>query len=89
MTPKLEYIVLISLALIFYFYVLKDDMKKKRDKKFVKNNLAKGCKIITESKIIGEVIEFDEVECLIITGKEDKFSYILVKLDSIEAIIEA
>ena len=72
MNLKLEYIILIILALMFYFYSLKY-----------------GSRIITESKIIGEVLEINKNECLIITGTEEKNSYLLIKLNSIESIIEA
>ncbi|WP_244264227.1 preprotein translocase subunit YajC [Anaerococcus senegalensis] len=89
MNLKLEYIILIILALMFYFYSLKDDLEHKKNKKFVKNNLKIGSRIITESKIIGEVLEINKNECLIITGTEEKNSYLLIKLNSIESIIEA
>ena len=88
MNLKLEYIILIILALMFYFYTLKDDINRKKNKKFIKENLKIGSKIITESKIIGEVVEFNKTDCLIISGKDDKFSYILVKIESVENIIE-
>ncbi|MDU2202716.1 MAG: preprotein translocase subunit YajC, partial [Anaerococcus hydrogenalis] len=64
MNLKLEYIILIILALMFYFYSLKDDLEHKKNKKFVKNNLKIGSRIITESKIIGEVLEINKNECL-------------------------
>lgn len=89
MNLKLEYIILIILALMFYFYSLKDDLERKKNKKFVKNNLKIGSRIITESKIIGEVLEINKNECLIITGTEEKHSYLLIKLNSIESIIGA
>lgn len=89
MTPKLEYIILIILAFIFYFTSIRDDLKRKKNKSFIKKNIKKGSKIITESKIIGEVIDFDNSECLIVTGKDEKKSYILIDFNSIESIIEA
>ncbi|EEB36461.1 hypothetical protein ANHYDRO_00761 [Anaerococcus hydrogenalis DSM 7454] len=88
MNLKLEYIILIILALMFYFYSLKDDLENKKNKKFVRRNLKVGSKIITESKIIGEVIEFNKTDCLIISGSEEKNSYLLIETDSIEKILE-
>lgn len=88
MNLKLEYIILIILALMFYFYSLKDDLNKKKNKKFIKKNLKVGSKILTESKIIGEVIELNISDCLIITGKDEKYSYLLIETDSIEKILE-
>ncbi|MDY3005447.1 preprotein translocase subunit YajC [Anaerococcus sp. AGMB00486] len=89
MIPKLEYIVLIILALIFYFTTIREDQKRKENKKFIKKNIKIGSRVITESKIIGEVIEYDNTECLIVTGKDDKISYILIDFNSIESLIEA
>lgn len=88
MNLKLEYIILIILALMFYFYSLKDDLDKKKNKKFIKKNLKVGSKILTESKIIGEVIEVNTTDCLIISGKDEKYSYFLIETDSIEKILE-
>lgn len=88
MNLKLEYLVLIFLGFLFYFYALRDDLKKRENKKFIKSNLKVGYKVVTESKIIGEVVSFNKIECLLVTGKNDKVSYILVKFDSIESIIE-
>ena len=88
MNLKLEYIILIILALMFYFYSLKDDLDKKKNKKFIKKNLKVGSKVLTESKIIGEVIELNISDCLIITGKDEKYSYLLIETDSIEKILE-
>lgn len=88
MNIKLEYIILIILALMFYFYSLKDDLDKKKNKKFIKKNLKVGSKILTESKIIGEVIELNTRDCLIISGKNEKYSYFLIETDSIEKILE-
>ena len=88
MNLKLEYIILIILALMFYFYSLKDDLVKKKNKKFVRENLKVGSKILTESKIIGEVIELSTTDCLIISGNEEKNSYLLLETDSIEKILE-
>lgn len=88
MNLKLEYIILIILALMFYFYSLKDDLDKKKNKKFIKKNLKVGSKILTESKIIGEVVELNISDCFIITGKDEKYSYLLIETDSIEKILE-
>ena len=88
MNLKLEYIILIVLALMFYFYSLKDDLVKKKNKKFIRGNLNVGSKIMTESKIIGEVVEFNKTDCLIISGNEEKNSYLLLETDSIEKILE-
>ena len=88
MNLKLEYIILIILALMFYFYSLKNDLDKIKNKKFIKKNLKVGSKILTESKIIGEVIELSTTDCLIISGKDEKYSYFLIETDSVEKILE-
>ena len=85
---RLEYLILIILCLLYYFYVLKDDKKNRENKKFVKNNLKIGSKIITSSGIIGEVVDMDDFSVLIASGNDKEFSYLKITKDSIEKIIE-
>lgn len=86
---RLEYIILIVLCLSYYFYVKKDENRKKDNKNFINKNLTIGSKIINNSGIIGEVIDMDDLSCLILTGDIDRVSYIKITKDSIEKIIEA
>lgn len=86
---RLEYIILIVLCLAYYFYVKKDEDRKRDNIKFIKNNLTVGSKVISNSGIIGEVIDIDELSCLILTGDIDKVSYIKITKDSIAKILEA
>lgn len=86
---RLEYLILIILCLAYYFYVMKDDKKIRDNKKYVKNNLKVGSKIITATGIIGEIIKIDEDSVLLISGEDDKASYFKITIDSIEKIIEA
>ncbi len=86
---RLEYVILIILCLAYYFYVVKEDRNKSSNTKFIKSNLKEGSKIITKSGLIGQVIKIDKNEVLIVSGKENKFSYLNITIDSIEKIIEA
>lgn len=86
---ELIYIVLIIVAIAFYYYSSKEYYRDKENKKFIKNNLKIGSKIVCKSGIIAEVIEIDEISCLIASGKSDKFSYLEIKIESIDSIIEA
>lgn len=86
---RLEYVILIILALAYYFYVTKEDKIRKNNQAFIKKNLKEGSKIITQSGIIGEVIKIDQASVLIASGEGEKFSYLNITKDSIEKIIEA
>ena len=88
MNLKLEYIILIILALMFYFYSLKDDINRKKNKKFIDNNLSEGSKIVTKSGIIGEVTKIDDSYVIIATGTLDSITYLKVEKDSIKSILD-
>lgn len=84
---KLEYLVLIILVIGFYYYEKKDYLEKKREEASLAD-LKAGDKILTRAGLIGEVLEIDGESCLIITGKEEKTSYLLIQKDSIKKILE-
>ena len=84
---RIEYIFIIIISICFYNYVVKDEIKINKNKKFIENNLKEGSIILTKSGIVGEIIEIDKKECLIISGKNEKSSYLLIHKDFIEKII--
>lgn len=86
---RIEYIILIILCVSYYFYVMKEDYRIKKNKKFINENLKIGSKIICLGGIIGEVVIINDSSIIIVSGKIDKFSYIEITKESIEKIIEA
>lgn len=87
MVMKIEYIILIILAIGFYQVSVKDYIEKKKNKDFINDNLEEGSKIITFSGIIGEVSNIDGEIITILSGDRDNFSTLNIKKSEIKNII--
>ena len=84
---KLEYIILIILLLGFYETSIKDDIKRKKNREYVYDNLEIGSKIVTYTGIIGEVTDIDGEVVTILSGTFDSISKIKIKKSEVENII--
>ena len=84
---RLEYLVLVILALGFYETSIKSEIKEKKNRKFVENNLEIGSKVITDKGIVGEVVKIDDEVVILITGTADNHSYIRLLKKEISNII--
>lgn len=87
MVMKIEYIILIILAIGFYQVSVKDYIEKKKNRDFINDNLEEGSKIITFSGIIGEVSNIDGEIITILSGDRDNFSKLNIKKSEIKNII--
>ena len=85
---RLEYIILIILAVGFYYTNILDYRKDKNRENFINDNLKVSSKIITKSGIVGYVTEINKNEITIITGEHDKPSYLTIDKSYIENILE-
>lgn len=85
---RLEYIILIILAVGFYYTNILDYRKDKNRENFINDNLKVSSKIITKSGIVGYVTEINKNEITIITGERDKPSYLTIDKSYIENILE-
>lgn len=84
---RLEYIILIILLFGFYETSIKDDIKRKKNREYVYNNLEIGSKIVTYTGIIGEVTDIDGEVVTILSGTFDSISKIKIKKSEVEKII--
>ncbi|WP_296141421.1 preprotein translocase subunit YajC [uncultured Anaerococcus sp.] len=84
---RLEYIILIILLFGFYETSIKDDIKRKKNREYVNENLDIGSKITTFSGVIGEVTEIEGEVVTILSGSFDSISKIKIKKSEIENII--
>ena len=85
---KLEYLILIILAIGFYETSIKDYLKDKKNREFILNNLKLGSKVITNKGIIGEVIEINDNDVILVSGSNKNNSYIRVLIKEITNIIK-
>ena len=84
---KLEYLILIILTIGFYDTSIKSDIKKKKNREFIENNLEIGSKVITNKGIVGEVVEINTEDVVLITGSYDNHSYIKLLRKEITDIV--
>ena len=84
---RLEYLILVILALGFYETSIKSEIKEKKNREFIENNLEIGSKVITEKGIVGEVVKIDDEDVILITGTADNHSYIRLLKKEISNII--
>lgn len=84
---RLEYIILIILLFGFYETSVKDDIKRKKNREYVYDNLEIGSKIVTYTGIIGEVTDIDGEVVTILSGTFDSISKIKIKKSEVENII--
>lgn len=85
---KLEYLILIILAVGFYYTNVKEYRKEREKNRYIENNLKESNKIITKSGIIGYVTNIDKNLITIISGEGAKTSYITIEKSYIEDILD-
>ena len=80
-----QFIPLILIFVIFYFFLIRPQQKKAKDHKIMVENLKRGDKVITSGGIIGvveRVIDNDKVEIII----SDNVKVEIVKSTGIQAL---
>ena len=85
---KLEYIILIILAVGFYYTNILVYRKDKNREIYVNDNLKVSSKVITKSGIVGYVTNINKNEVTIVTGGVEKRSYLIIEKSYIENILE-
>ena len=85
---KLEYIILIILAVGFYYTNILEFRKDKNRENFINDNLKISSKVITRSGILGYVTNINTNEVTIVTGEVEKPSYLIIEKSYIENILE-
>ncbi len=65
--PIMQMLPLILILLVFYFFMIRPQMKKAKEQKKFVENLKKGDKILTIGGIYGKVVDTDETTVLMET----------------------
>lgn len=84
---KVEYLILIILCFVFYQKSVKEDIKLRKNKDFINQNLKIGSNIITKFGIIGEVTNIDGQVVTILSGDYDSISKLKIQKSEIKDII--
>ena len=83
-----QFIPLILIFVIFYFFLIRPQQKKVKDHKLMVENLKRGDKVITSGGIIGtieRVVDAEKVEVLI----SDNVKVEVVKATGIQALVNS
>tara|TARA_B100000700_G_scaffold277271_1_gene324514 strand:- start:50 stop:334 length:285 start_codon:yes stop_codon:yes gene_type:complete len=81
-----QFIPLILIFVIFYFFLIRPQQKKVKDHKLMVDNLKRGDKVVTSGGIVGtidRVIDAEKVEVLI----SDNVKVEIVKATGIQALV--
>jgi len=63
----MQFLPMIAIAVVFYFFMIRPQMKRSKEAKAFRENLAVGDKIITSGGIHGKVLEITDTNVLIST----------------------
>ena len=70
--PMMQFIFFGAIILIFYFFMIRPQMKKAKEQKSFTESLQKGTKVVTNGGIMGTIVKMDEVSIIIQTEDETK-----------------
>ena len=83
-----QFIPLILIFVIFYFFLIRPQQKKVKDHKMMVDNLKRGDKVVTSGGIVGtieRIIDAEKVEVLI----SDNVKVEVVKATGIQALVNS
>ncbi|MBC7400004.1 MAG: preprotein translocase subunit YajC [Mucilaginibacter sp.] len=83
-----QFIMFGLIAVVFYFFMIRPQMKKQKDQKNYVNELKKGDKIVTTAGMHGKIAEVADATFLIETegGHKIRFNKAAVSLDDSKAL---
>lgn len=59
-SPLMQFLPLVLIVVVFYFFMIRPQMKRQKDLKKFRDELKKGDKIVTTGGIYGKIIEMQE-----------------------------
>lgn len=82
---------MVLIMIVFYFFMIRPQVKKAKDHKKLVAELKKGDKIVTTAGIHGRIVDMNELTFLIEveSGAKIRFDKSAVSLDATKATIEA
>ncbi|OCX53101.1 preprotein translocase subunit YajC [Mucilaginibacter sp. PPCGB 2223] len=83
-----SYIMMGLLALVFYFFMIRPQIKKQKDQKKFVEELKKGDKVVTTAGIHGKIVEIADTTILVEVdnGVKIRFDKAAISLDSSKAL---
>ncbi len=86
-----QFLPMLLIIVVFYFFMIRPQMKKAKDHKKFVEELKKGDKVITTSGIHGKIVEMNDLTFLIEveSGTKIRFEKSSVSLESSKALNQA
>jgi len=86
--PIMQFLPMILIIVVFYFFMIRPQMKKAKDHKKFIEELKKGDKVITSAGIHGKIVDMNETTFLIEVegGTKIRFDKSAVSLDASKAL---
>ena len=86
--PIMQFLPIVLIIVVFYFFMIRPQMKKAKDHKKFIEELKKGDKVVTSAGIHGKIIDLNETTFLIEVegGTKIRFDKSAVSLDASKAI---
>ncbi|MFZ4102105.1 MAG: preprotein translocase subunit YajC [Sphingobacterium thalpophilum] len=86
-----QFLPMLLIIVVFYFFMIRPQMKKAKDHKKFVEELKKGDKVITTSGIHGKIVDLNETTFLIEveSGTKIRFEKSSVSLESSKALVQA
>jgi preprotein translocase subunit YajC len=83
-----QLIMMALIILVFYFFMIRPQIKKQKDQKKFADNLAKGDKVVTTAGIHGKVVEVADATILVEVdnGVKIRFDKSAIALDATKAL---
>jgi preprotein translocase subunit YajC len=86
--PIMQFLPIVLIIVVFYFFMIRPQMKKAKDHKKFIEELKKGDKVVTSAGIHGKIVDLNETTFLIEVegGTKIRFDKSAVSLDASKAI---
>ena len=86
-----QFLPMLLIIVVFYFFMIRPQMKKAKDHKKFVEELKKGDKVLTTSGIHGKIVDLNETTFLIEveSGTKIRFEKSSVSLESSKALVQA
>ena len=74
--PLMSFLPLVLIVVVFYFFMIRPQMKRQKETRLFREGLAKGDKVVTTGGIYGKIIEIKETTIVLEIAKD-----VLIKVD--------
>ena len=68
--PLMSFLPLILIVVVFYFFMIRPQMKRQKEVRKFRESLAKGDKVVTTGGIYGKVVEIKETAIILEIAKD-------------------